>query len=255
MSKIIKSSKLSHYKYFEPRLVPREDSSFSALLISQEEEEEEEVLQRSSKRDPEAELEEQLRLGYEEGFKRGYEEGLLLGRKEGFEEGFKEGVEEGKREAEKRSEEERLLWQKKFEEEKRGELAKIHDFLLRAEEELKKVILNMDQEIVKIVTKVVEKMLLREVSQDQELLLRLIREALNYIAEGTEINIRVNPKEIEVLESYREIFPSTYRVRLLPDETISPGGLFIETKLGVIDATFEKRWERMLSLLEGKELL
>lgn len=252
MSKIIKSNKLSHYKYFEPRLAPREDPSFTALVVTKEaEEKEKEVTQPSSIKDPEAELKEQLRLGYEAGFKRGYEEGLLLGRKEGFEEGFKEG----KREAEKRGEEERFLWQKKFEEDKRGELAKIHDFLVRAEEELKKVILNMDQEIVKIVTKVVEKMLLREVSQDQELLLRLIREALNYIAEGTEINIRVNPKDIEVLESYREIFPSTYRVRLLPDETISPGGLFIETKLGVIDATFEKRWERMLSFLEGRESL
>ena len=43
------------------------------------------------------------------------------------------------------------------------------------------------------------------------------------------------------------------RIKLIPDESISEGGVFIETSLGIIDATFEKRWKKILEELLSDE--
>ena len=84
----------------------------------------------------------------------------------------------------------------------------------------------MDKEVLNLALNIAQKLILKEIERDPEISLRLIKEALNYIAEGTELNIKV-------------------KIKLIPDESISKGGIFIETFLGVIDATFEKRWKKL----------
>jgi len=88
----------------------------------------------------------------------------------------------------------------------------------------------MDKEVLNLALNIAQKLILKEIKRDPEISLRLIKEALNYIAEGTELNIKV-------------------KIKLIPDESISQGGIFIETSLGVIDATFEKRWKKLLETL------
>ena len=181
-----------------------------------------------------------------EGFEIGYKEGLNKGYLEGHKRGYKEGFEKGKKEAEERYKKLENILKKDFQE----KIQSINTFLKNLEKESKELILNMDKEVLNLALNIAQKLILKEIERDPEISLRLIREALNYIAEGTELNIKVNPEEYKFLEEnlLKYISPSQ-KIKLIPDESISKGGIFIETSLGVIDATFEKRWKKLLETL------
>ena len=181
-----------------------------------------------------------------EGFEIGYKEGLNKGYLEGHKRGYKEGFEKGKKEAEERYKKLENILKKDFQE----KIQSINTFLKNLEKESKELILNMDKEVLNLALNIAQKLILKEIERDPEISLRLVKEALNYIAEGTELNIKVNPEEYKFLEEnlLKYISPSQ-KIKLIPDESISKGGIFIETSLGVIDATFEKRWKKLLETL------
>ena len=181
-----------------------------------------------------------------EGFEIGYKEGLNKGYLEGHKRGYKKGFEKGKKEAEEKYKKLENVLKKDFQE----KIQSINTFLKNLEKESKELILNMDKEVLNLALNIAQKLILKEIERDPEILLRLIREALNYIAEGTELNIKVNPEEYKFLEeNLLKYIPPSQKIKLIPDESISKGGIFIETSLGVIDATFEKRWKKLLETL------
>jgi len=181
-----------------------------------------------------------------EGFEIGYKEGLNKGYLEGHKRGYKEGFEKGKKEAEERYKKLENILKKDFQE----KIQSINTFLKNLEKESKELILNMDKEVLNLALNIAQKLILKEIERDPEISLRLIKEALNYIAEGTELNIKVNPEEYKFLEeNLLKYIPPSQKIKLIPDESISKGGIFIETSLGVIDATFEKRWKKLLETL------
>ena len=180
------------------------------------------------------------------GFEIGYKEGLNKGYLEGHKRGYKKGFEKGKKEAEEKYKKLENVLKKDFQE----KIQSINTFLKNLEKESKELILNMDKEVLNLALNIAQKLILKEIERDPEILLRLIREALNYIAEGTELNIKVNPEEYKFLkENLLKHIPPSQKIKLIPDESISKGGIFIETSLGVIDATFEKRWKKLLETL------
>lgn len=192
-------------------------------------------------------LEEKLK---QEGFEEGYKEGINKGYLEGYKRGYKEGFEKGEKEAQERYKKLEEFLEKNFKE----KTSAIEEFLKNLEKEIQEIILNLDKDILKLSLNIAEKIILKELNIDPEVSLRVIREALNYIAEGTEVNIKVNPKEYQFLEEnlLKYIIPPR-RIKLIPDESISEGGVFIETSLGIIDATFEKRWKKILEELLSDE--
>ena len=180
------------------------------------------------------------------GFEIGYKEGLNKGYLEGHKRGYKKGFEKGKKEAEEKYKKLENVLKKDFQE----KIQSINTFLKNLEKESKELILNMDKEVLNLALNIAQKLILKEIERDPEISLRLIREALNYIAEGTELNIKVNPEEYKFLkENLLKHIPPSQKIKLIPDESISKGGIFIETSLGVIDATFEKRWKKLLETL------
>ena len=180
------------------------------------------------------------------GFEIGYKEGLNKGYLEGHKRGYKKGFEKGKKEAEEKYKKLENVLKKDFQE----KIQSINTFLKNLEKESKELILNMDKEVLNLALNIAQKLILKEIERDPEILLRLIREALNYIAEGTELNIKINPEEYKFLkENLLKYIPPSQKIKLIPDESISKGGIFIETSLGVIDATFEKRWKKLLETL------
>ncbi len=251
MSKIIKAEKLNLHEVIQPKIEVKED--FSLLIEIKDEiylKRDEGVVEEERKEESNSALEEVLSRAYEEGFKKGFEEGWGKGEKEGYEKGLSLGLEEAQK----------LLAQREreLEEKFQGELIRkeqeIEQFLKKAEEELRLLILNLDQEILKLALSMAQKLVLKDLEVDKEYLLRILREALNYIVEGTEIVIKVNPEEYSFLENKMEkrALPiHNYKVKIVSDASISKGGLFIETKMGAIDATLEKRWEKLLTQLEN----
>jgi len=236
LSKILKTKKLSDISIITPDLSPIKNEVFKSLFeIDIEKEEKLESSEEKIK-------EEIFQKGYKEGFEKGYAEGQKKG--------YKDGFETGKKDAEKKYKELEINLKKDFQE----KIQFIENFLKNLENEVQNLIINMDKEILNLALEIANKLVLKEIKIDPEIPIRIIKEALNYIAEGTELNIKVNPEEYKFLEENlsKYIAPSQ-KIKLIPDESISKGGIFIETSLGVIDATFEKRWKKLLETLMKNE--
>lgn len=238
MSKIIKAERLSKLDFILPKPDLAEEDNFCPLLSPPEEDYPQDP--------PEEKLFNQAR---EEGFKRGYEEGL----KKGKEEGFKTGLAEGLKEAEKKLQEEVERLHKKHEEERVKEKERFFQLIERMEKEFDRTILEFDREILKLALDMAQKLVLKTIKEDQELLLRILREALRFIAEGSEVWVKINPEDLEFLRGRISELPKGYKINFVPEEGISKGGVFIESKMGVIDATFEKRWQKLLEAIENED--
>ncbi|PMP68184.1 MAG: hypothetical protein C0190_01950 [Thermodesulfobacterium geofontis] len=236
MSKILKTKRSIDVPIITPDIGSSENEVFQSIF---EIKLEPESKTKNKFKSPEDKLKnEAFEKGYKEGFNKGYLEGYKKGHKEGFEKGKKEAEEKYKKLEEKLG--------KEFEE----KFKTIEIFLKNAEKEIQELIINLDKEILDLALNIANKLILKEIKINPEIPLRIIREALNYIVEGTELNIKVNPEEYKFLEkNLAKYVPPSQKIKLIPDESISKGGVFIETSLGVIDATFEKRWKKLLDTL------
>lgn len=229
MSKILKTKKEPDVSIIKPDLIPAENENFQSIF--------EVNLKVSAKGKNKIK---------EEGFEKGYKEGFNKGYLEGYKKGHKEGFEKGKREAEEKYKNLAIKLETEFQE----KFKMVENLLKNIEKEARESIINMDKEILNLALDIANKITLKEVKTDPEIPLRIIKEALNYIAEGIELNIKVNPEEYKFLEeNLSKYVPPSQKIKLIPDESISKGGVFIETSLGVIDATFEKRWKKLLDSL------
>ncbi|MEN3039667.1 MAG: FliH/SctL family protein [Candidatus Kryptonium sp.] len=245
LSKLIKSASLTGHTIIKPNFQSNQES-FEPVATDGTEK----CDKKSETTDFKKQLEESIKLGYEEGYKRGYEEGYEIAKREGYEVGYKEGM----REAERQLEEEKTKIRRQHESEINALLSNFRNFMTRLEKEFSDVILDLDDQILRIALDIARVLVLREVEADRELLIRIIREALNYISEGASITVRVNPEDVDFLQRRPEFFSMNYKIKIISDMSISRGGMVIESSLGVIDATFEKRWEIILKELVGEPI-
>lgn len=79
--------------------------------------------------------------------------------------------------------------------------------------------------------------------EKRDLVLAQAREALARVRESRSVEIRVNPRDLPVLETAREalaeMFEGPVTIKLEAEASISPGGCLVETPTRLIDATIE----------------
>ena len=102
-----------------------------------------------------------------------------------------------------------------------------------------------EAQIIDLVGRAAEKVVLSHVSLDHETIKRSIQQAFGTIPEPVSATIEVNPKEMEYIETLKEDFftqvKSLKHVSLIPNASVSPGGCRIKTDTGEVDATVESR--------------
>ncbi len=180
----------------------------------------------------------------EKAYREGYEEGFRKGREDGEKAGYEEGRQKAQQELAEAQARLEANFQKKIQ-----DLDRILQELRRALEE---TVLDLDKEILHILEKLAEKFLLSEIPRDRDLILRVIRAALEEVVEGARITVRVHPSVIEMLQQFdlRSLSSKNFpKIELKPDPSISPGGCLLETSFGLVDATVERRWEEILKAL------
>jgi flagellar assembly protein FliH len=95
---------------------------------------------------------------------------------------------------------------------------------------------------------------LKEISQfPEETVRNIVKKSLENAQSEEKLNIRVNPLDFKFLEKLKDEPLSPLRqVQKLNFETgeeISRGGCVLETNYGVVDATIEKRLEKIFEVL------
>ena len=98
--------------------------------------------------------------------------------------------------------------------------------------------------IMDIAVEIAKKIINKEVEQDRETTISIIKGAVEEINKTeNKITLKVMPKDVEIVrDKVPEIFEGNYfeaKVSVIPDMTIKEGGVIIETSNGLIDASIE----------------
>jgi flagellar assembly protein FliH len=153
----------------------------------------------------------------------------------GFAQGEKDGFELGRKKAEKLvSHMERLL------EELGGlkqELAKVHE-----------------GEILTIVFAIAEKIVQDHALRDESLIRRTVFSALHRATDRSEISLRVNPNDMELIETVKPGFFAEFKelkhLSVTPDASITRGGCMLESPCGDVDGRIETQLDEIRQVLE-----
>ena len=113
-----------------------------------------------------------------------------------------------------------------------------------------------EKQIVSLCFYMAKRLLLKEVSTNEEYIKTLIKKSLEMAQSEEEVTIRVSAKDHEWIEKNKEnIFKELnldQSTKLESDPGVHPGGIIIETNHGVIDATIEQRLEKLETVITNQ---
>lgn len=100
-----------------------------------------------------------------------------------------------------------------------------------------------EKDMVELSLAIAKKVMHRELEVKKDAVLDCVRAALKSVIAGGEISIRVNPKDLDILNQYRgelaRYGEGVKGVKVEGDDSIAKGGCVIETNYGEVDATMD----------------
>jgi type III secretion protein L len=124
-------------------------------------------------------------------------------------------------------------------------LGKHTEETVRGLAEIEKLKQSIEPEYIKLVIACVEKIIGKELRTEPRAIVSIVRAALRDATQQREINVRVNPQDVETLRSHqRRLFDVLARagsVEIREDESVKRGGCIVVTELGTIDASLDRQ--------------
>jgi flagellar assembly protein FliH len=122
------------------------------------------------------------------------------------------------------------------------------------------LLIDNEKHFVTVIFNVAKAIALKEIQAEPENILNVVKLALENAQTEEEITLRLNPQDATFLESVKTTVANPFerltRLRVETDETLTQGGVVVETNYGVVDATIETRlnkvWEALASKIPQK---
>lgn len=211
------------------------DADFQTkLLIQQTENKCDQIIADTKKRS-----EEDAKNAYEQARAKGQAEG----NKKGYSEGYKDGVQQGRNDGEKaiRQEMKDTINQAN---------AKAQKTIQDAKTQTEEYFVKAEDDIVKVVMQAIEKILPQHFLDVPQVILPVVREAINYVRDQKEVKIHVEPESYDLVLMARSEFQSMLTdgaaiLEVVSDEALKPGDVVIETPNGGVDARLSTQLELM----------
>jgi flagellar assembly protein FliH len=106
-----------------------------------------------------------------------------------------------------------------------------------------------EKETLDLVCRIAEKIVRGRVKIDRGIIRETIFEALNLVADRSEVTVKVSPEDIEYVKELRPEFfdriTDLKSITMEPDPSISPGGCAMETAFGHVNARLESQLEKI----------
>lgn len=130
--------------------------------------------------------------------------------------------------------------------------------LLEAQNERRRMLANTESEVVHLVLQTVRKILKIEPIINEQVLVRVIRDALERLGQKVDVHIDVNPQDLDLLHfSLTQIEDLALEIVIDTDVQIEPGGCRIRSRAGEIDARLSTQFDAVaqsfLALADGTE--
>ncbi|MGM0653011.1 MAG: FliH/SctL family protein [Bacillota bacterium] len=164
---------------------------------------------------------------------------------ERFEKCVKDGYEQGKFRAE---EECRSMKEKAESSLREAELT-----LREAKQRSKEIIASSEKKIVELAVAVAERLVYRQIEVEPETITSIARETMNMLNEGTQVDLYVNPADLEKCFDYREFltkeYPDINKLEVLPDPQLPRGSCRVESESGVVEYLIDEEKEQLKEML------
>ena len=111
-----------------------------------------------------------------------------------------------------------------------------------------------EKEILRLIFHIAEKVVRGKVKIDPTVVRETILAALNLVVDRSEVTIRISPEDIEYVKEIRAEFLDRIKdlksITIESDPSMKPGGCFMETVFGHIDARLENQLEEIARAVE-----
>ena len=111
-----------------------------------------------------------------------------------------------------------------------------------------------EKETLHLICAIAEKVVRGAVKVDNQIVREAILEAFSFAVDRSEVTVRVNPEEVEYVKEIRpEFFDRISELKSITiesDPSITPGGCFMETAFGSVDARLETQLEKIAKAVE-----
>jgi flagellar assembly protein FliH len=108
-----------------------------------------------------------------------------------------------------------------------------------------KKIIELMPDIVELASDIAKRIIKVSIEKDREIVVSVVRESISKLGGWEEkINVRVNPGDYDIILANLEGLREESRLRditIEPSASISPGGCYIETQSGEVDARIEEQ--------------
>ena len=154
--------------------------------------------------------------------------------KDGYDAGYKEGKEKGIEDGKKKIE-------KDLADEVKEANAKAQKTIQDAKEQTSEYFIRAEDDIAKVVMMAIEKILPQHFLDVPQVILPVVREAINHVRDQKEIKVHVEPYSYDLILMARSEFQSmltdgTAIIEIVSDDALKPGDCVIETPNGGVDA-------------------
>ena len=154
--------------------------------------------------------------------------------KDGYDKGYKEGKEKGINDGKKKIEKDLANVVKEANE-------KAQKTIQDAKEQTSEYFIRAEDDIAKVVMMAIEKILPQHFLDMPQVILPIVREAINHVRDQKEIKVHVEPYSYDLILMARSEFQSmlsdgTAIIEIVSDDALKPGDCVIETPNGGVDA-------------------
>jgi len=151
-------------------------------------------------------------------------------KEQGFNEGYKAGKQDGYSEFE-------------------AKINSAKEIIQLTKDEFEKKIDSANEVILTIAMKVAEKILVKELSKNENDYLNIVQEAIDEVKEYPEVKIYVPPSQYDLVrknkEEFQELFTMNVELYVIPDHHLEPYGVQVESSSGKIDASITTQVEQL----------
>ena len=126
----------------------------------------------------------------------------------------------------------------------------LEELIRSAEKAMKECLERHKGEMVELAVRIAERVILRQSSEDRNLVYRTACAALEKARERQEVILYVNPDDLTVLDDFKSDliarFDDVKTVRMEQDRRVDKGGVRVETNSGMIDARIRSQIDEIL---------
>jgi len=137
-------------------------------------------------------------------------------------------------------------------------LAQVTELLVKARTEYDQTLGSARQDMLNLAFKIAEKIVGKKLEMDQQVILDIVKQALQTVRQSRQVTIRVNPEDAKVMRANKDVMLESLGhgriIDIAEDQKIGRGGCIIESDFGTVEAQLQTQLARLKKLLIDRKV-